>query len=116
MKPLHTARGAEVPKFAAGMRYLKEELSAVGATVLPPDECLKDFVLDAIEAASRMPQQGESYIASVRRHLKAKAQFILRWMSSDEAFEDEARRGLIGIARKHGLARGPRSASSSAES
>lgn len=68
------------------MRYLKEELGAVGAPILPPDECLKDFVLDAIEAASRTPEQSVSYIASVRRHLKTRAQFILRWMSSHRVF------------------------------
>lgn len=102
---MRSATDSGIPKLAAGTRYLKEQLIAGGAKVLPSEDCLKDFVLDAIEAAARSPEQGESYIASFRRHLESRARFILRWMSSDEAFEDAASRGLLEIARKHGLRR-----------
>lgn len=102
---MRSATDSGIPKLAAGTRYLKERLIAGGAKVLPPEECLQDFVLAAIEAAARSPEQGESYIASLRRHLKSRARFILAWMSSDAAFEDAAPRDLLEIARKHGLRR-----------
>src|SRR5579883_1804256 len=105
---MRSAADPGIPKLAAGTRYLKEQLTAGGATVLPSEECLKDFVLDAIGAAARTAERSESYIASLRRHLESRAQFILQWMSSEEPLEGvtSRSRGLIEIVRKHGLPRG----------
>ncbi|SRR5579883_364836 len=105
---MRSAADPGIPKLAAGTRYLKEQLTAGGATVLPSEDCLHDFVLDAIGAAARTPERSESYIASLRRHLESRARFILRWMSLGGASEGAASRsrGLLAIARKHGLPRG----------
>jgi hypothetical protein len=100
-----SAAHSAIPKLTAGTRYLKEQLIADGAKILPSEDCLKDVVLDTIEAVTSNPQKGESYIASLRRHLESRARFILRWMSTDEALEDAACRGLLEIARKRGLRR-----------
>lgn len=86
-----------VPKLAAGLRYLKEQLSAAGAQVLPSEECLTDFVLNAIEAAAWAQKPGESYVACLRREIKGRARFIVEWVGSG--------RDLIRLARKHGLSR-----------
>lgn len=115
MAVIRSATDSGIPKLGAGTRYLKEQLTAGGAKVLPSEECLKDFVLDAIEAAARTPEQADSYIASLRRHLESRARFILRWMSTDEAFEGAASRGLREIARKHGVRRMRSSAGKSSE-
>lgn len=102
--PLHNATGSGIPKLAAGMRYFKEELRAGGMKDLPTDECLQDFVLDAMQAAG-WQGESESYIPALRRHLRARAQFILRWRSSEAAFVGAAWRDLVRIAREHRLAR-----------
>lgn len=109
-----SATDSGIPKLAAGTRYLKEQLTAGGARVLLSEDCLKDFVLDAIEAATRTSEQGEPYITSLRRHLESRARFILRWVSTEEAFEDAASRCLVEIARKHGVRRLWRSAGNAA--
>lgn len=115
MAVMRSATDSGIPKLAAGTRYLKEQLTAGGAKVLLPEDCLKDFVVDAIEATARTPVQGESYIASLRRHLESRARFIFRWLSSDDALDDAASRGLIEIARKHGVRRMRCSAGKSSE-
>jgi hypothetical protein len=94
-----------VPKLAAGTRYLKEQLSACGLKGLPPEECLKDFVLNATEAVGQTLQAGESYISCLCRHLDARARFILLWTSSDEPFLRPVWGSLIAVAQKHALER-----------
>jgi hypothetical protein len=111
-----SAADSGVPKLAAGTRYLKEQLATGGAKVLPSQDCLKDFVLDAIAATARSQEQGESYIACLRRHLESRARFILLWLSSEAAIREAAWQDLIGIARKHRLARAQSSAGKSAGS
>ena len=106
-----TAKGPAVPKLAAAMRYLKEQLSLSGIEILPSKECLKDFAVDAIDATGRTQRQGESYITCVCRHLDARVRFIILWTSTDEAFDQAVWRDLAGIARKHALPR-PRSSQS----
>ena len=106
-----TAKGPAVPKLAAAMRYLKEQLSLSGIEILPSKECLKDFAVDAIDATGRTQRQGESYITCVCRHLDARVRFIILWTSTDEAFDQAAWCHLVGIARKHALPR-PRNSQS----
>lgn len=104
---------SEVPKFAAGLRYLKERLSAAGAQVLPSEQCLADFVLNAIEAAARAQEPGESYVARLRREIEGRGRFILEWTSSDQPIDRALKGGLIGLARQHGLSRAARNANAS---
>ena len=111
-----SAADSGVPKFAAGTRYLKERLATGGAKVLPSQDCLKDFVLDAIIATARIKEQGESYIACLRRLLESRARFILLWLSSEAAIREAAWQDLIGIAHKHRLVRARSSAGKSAGS
>ena len=99
------AEDSAIPKLRAAVRYLMEQLSASGVKVLPSRECLKEFALDAIDATRRTQRQGESYITCVCRHLDARVRFIILWTSTDEAFDQAAWRGLIGIAGKHALPR-----------
>lgn len=111
-----SAADSGVPKLAAGTRYLKDQLIMGGAKVLPSQECLQDFVLDAIAAIARSQDQGESYIACLRRLLESRARFMLLWLSTDGAIREAAWQELIAIARKHGLARTQSSAGKSAGS
>jgi hypothetical protein len=104
-----TAEGAAVPKLAAAARYLREQLSASGIEILPAEECLTELALDAIEAAGRTQEQGESYIACVRRHLDERARFVVLWMSTDTACDQALWRDLVAIARKHAVPRSWRS-------
>lgn len=92
-----------VPKLAAGKRYLKEQLNAGGMMVPLSEGCLEAFVLDAIHAAARTQEEGESYILSLRRHLEERAQFILLWTGSEAATYETTWRHLADIAREHGL-------------
>jgi hypothetical protein len=103
-----TVEDSAIPKLAAAVRYLKEQLSASGGETLPSEECLKDLARDAIDATGRTQRQGESYVTCVCRHLDARVRFIVLWTSTDEAFDQAAWRDLVGIARKHALPR-PRS-------
>jgi hypothetical protein len=105
-----TAEDGGVPKLRAGLRYLKEQLITGGVRVLPSEECLYDFVLNAIEAAALAQEPGESYVACLRRQLEGRARFILEWMGSDQAINRAVGRELIRLARKHGLRRGTSSA------
>jgi len=111
-----SAADSGVPKLAAGTRYLKDQLITGGAKVLPSQECLQDFVLDAIAAIARSQDQGESYIACLRRLLESRARFMLLWLSTDGAIREAAWQELIAIARKHGLARTQSSTGKSAGS
>lgn len=106
-----TAEDPSVPKLAAAMRYLKEQLSASGGETLPSEDCLKDFALEAIAAAGRTQGPGESYIACICRHLDERALFIVLWMSSDQACDRAVWSDFVKIARKHAVPR-PRNVSS----
>ena len=97
--------GSEIPKLTAATRHLKEQLSAYGATVFLSEECLKDFVLNAMEAVARTQQRGESYISCLCRHLDARARFILLWTSSDEPYDRAIWEDLVAMAHKHTLPR-----------
>lgn len=99
------AQDSGIPKLTAAVRYLEEQLRASGVKTLPSRECLKDLARDAIEATNRTQRQGESYVTCVCRHLDARVRFIILWTGTDEAFDHAAWRGVIGIARKHALAR-----------
>ena len=68
-----------VPKLTAGTRYLREQLSAYGVKVSLSEGCLQNFVCHASEAVVRTQRRGESYISCLRRHLDARARFILLW-------------------------------------
>ncbi len=92
-----TAEDPAVPKLAAATRYLKEQLSAGGGEILPSEECLTDFTLDAIDRAGRTQGPGESYIACIGRHLDERALFIVLWMSTDQAC-DRAAWGFLVFA------------------
>jgi hypothetical protein len=97
--------GSGVPKLTAGTRYLKDQLSTHGTKVLLSEGCLKDFVLDAIDAVVRTQQPGESYISCLCRHLDARARFILLWTGTDEKYDRPVWGDLIAMARKHALPR-----------
>ena len=94
-----------VPKLIAGTRYLKDQLSTHGTKVLLSEGCLKDFVLDAIDAVVRTQQPGESYISCLCRHLDARARFIFLWTSSDEPYDRAVWGDLVAMAQKHDLRR-----------
>ena len=94
-----------MPKLTAATRYLKEQLSASGIEMLLSDECLMELALDAIKAACGTQEQGETYIACVRRHLEERARFVALWTSTDAACDQAVWRDLVEIARKHALPR-----------
>ncbi len=94
-----------VPKLTAAARCLREQLSASGIQILPAEECLKEFALDAIDATDRTRRRGESYISCLCRDLDARVRFIILWTTTNEAFEEAMWRDLVEIARKHAVLR-----------
>lgn len=105
MTLLQFPSGSGVPKLAAGVRHLKDQLSTCGAKVLLSEGCLKDFVLNALEAVVRTQQAGESYISCLCRHLDARARFILLWTRTDERYDRPVWGDLVAMAQKHALPR-----------
>ena len=105
MPPLQVSNGSGVPKLTAAIRHLREQLSACDVKVLLSEGCLKDFVLNAMEAVVRTQQSGESYISCLCRHLDARARFILLWTNSDEAYDRAVWGDLVTMARTHALPR-----------
>lgn len=105
MPPLQVSNGSRVPKLTAAIRHLREQLSACDVKVPLSEGCLKDFVLNAMEAVVRTQKLGESYISCLCRQLDARARFIFLWTSSDEPYDRAVWGDLVAMAQTHALPR-----------
>jgi len=64
-----------------------------------------EFVANAAKDAIATRSSGETYAASLRRQLEARARFIHRWTTSDEKLTQPEWSEWSAIARKHLLPR-----------
>lgn len=102
---LHFARDLRLPELTVGTRYLEEQLSAYGVTVPPSEDCLNDFVHNALDATVRTQQQDETTLSCLHRHLHARARFLFLWMSSSKPYDPAVWEDWIAIAQKHAVPR-----------
>ena len=93
------------PKRRRGLRWLKEEIHRLRVSAPLAPGCLKDFLESAIEAAPLSRGAGESYAASLRREIEARAHFIKTWTTTDERLSEPALAQCVDIARRHLLPR-----------
>jgi hypothetical protein len=87
------------------LRWLREQLHDIGVTAPLSPGCLNEFVLNAAKAASLDRSSGETYAASLRKQLDARARFIHLWTTSDDKLMQPQWSEWIPIARKHLLPR-----------
>lgn len=93
------------PRTGVGERWLRECLGAVGVTVPLSEGCLRELAEDAHEAVRRTRTPHEPYLDCLRRHIEARARFVLLWTSTDEPFDRPEWAELVALARKYALPR-----------
>ncbi|MGH8208006.1 MAG: hypothetical protein ACREU6_00145 [Steroidobacteraceae bacterium] len=93
------------PTRRRGLRWLKEQLRALGVTAPLSPGCLNEFVMSAAEAAPVARNADETYAASLRKQLDARARFIHLWTTSDDKLTQPQWSEWSAIARKHLLPR-----------
>lgn len=93
------------PTRPRGLRWLKEQLQALGVKAPLTPGCLNEFVASAAKAAGAARSSGETYAVSLRQQLEARANFIHLWTTSDEKLARPEWSEWIGIARRHLLPR-----------
>jgi hypothetical protein len=93
------------PTRRRGTRWLREQLRELGVTAPLSPRCLNDFVMSAAQAT--MPEQSstETYAASLRKQLEARARFVHRWTTTDDILTQPEWSEWIAIARRHLLPR-----------
>ena len=93
------------PTRRRGLRWLRELLCEAGVTAPLSPGCLGEFVADAAKDAVANRSAGETYAASLRKQLQARARFIHRWTTSDDKLTEPEWSRWSDIARKHLLPR-----------
>lgn len=93
------------PTSRRGLRWLKEQLRELGVTAPLSPGCLSEFVANAAKDATATRSADETYAASLRRQLDARARFIHRWTTSDDKLNQPEWSEWNAIARKHLLPR-----------
>ncbi|HVW67952.1 MAG TPA: hypothetical protein VHB68_03210 [Steroidobacteraceae bacterium] len=93
------------PARRRGLLWLKEKVHELHITTPLAPGCLKEFVASAVKAAPTQRSKGESYAASLRKQINARAQFILLWTTTDDALTDPQWSEWVDIARRYLLPR-----------
>ena len=93
-----------------GVRWLREELGALGVKTPLTDGCLEEMLRDADVAAWQAvgaAQGSTSYLAELRQQLREQATFVQRWTATDEKIPaaDVRAQAFVRIARKYALPR-----------
>lgn len=91
-----------------GVRWLRDELRALGVRVLLSDGCVAELTRYADGVArSKARQGGASYLSHFRQQLAAAAQFVHVWTGSDQQVgkNDPSFAELVRIARNYALPR-----------
>ena len=109
MKGLDSVVRTFVLALGIGLRWLREELTALHVSIRLTDGCLTELLHDADAAVLRAGSNTrQSYVERLRSELALRAGFIQRWTGSDEklsAQEAESLQPLVRIARKYALPR-----------
>jgi hypothetical protein len=93
------------PTRRRGERWLRELLHELGVRAPLSPRCLEELVMHAADAAERTRTADETYAASLRKQLEARARFVHHWTNSDDSITDPELGDLVAIARKHLLPR-----------
>jgi hypothetical protein len=93
-----------------GVRWLREELSALSVKTPLTDGCLEEMLRDADVAAWQAvgaTQGSSSYLAELRQQIHEQAALVQRWTGTDEKIADDDVRAqaFVRIARKYALPR-----------
>jgi hypothetical protein len=88
------------PTRRRGVRWLKEQLRALGVTAPLSPGCLREFVANADHAAVVERTSTQTYAASLRQQLDVRARFIHLWTTTDEQLARPEWSAWIEIARK----------------
>ena len=93
------------PTQSRGLRWLKEQLRDLGVSAPLSPGCQREFVASAAKAAPLARSVGETYAASLRKQLEARARFIHRWTTTDDKLTETEWSEWADIARRHLLPR-----------
>ena len=93
------------PTQSRGLRWLKEQLRDLGVSAPLSPLCMRDFVASAAKAAQLARSVGETYAASLRKQLEARARFIHRWTTTDDKLTETEWSEWVAIAQRHLLPR-----------
>jgi hypothetical protein len=93
------------PTRSRGARWLREQLRALGVTAPLSSSCLDELVVSADRAAEATRSTDETYAASLKKQLEARARFVHRWTTTDDSLEPSEPSEWVAIARKHLLPR-----------
>lgn len=93
------------PTRRRGQRWLREQLRDLRVTAPLSPGCLNEFVADAAKDAAATRSSNETYAASLRRQIEARARFIHHWTTSDDKLTEPPWSEWSAIARKHLLPR-----------
>ena len=93
------------PTASRGARWLREQLRELGVSAPLSPGCMRDFVASAAKAAPLARSVGETYAASLRKQLEARARFIHRWTTTDDKLTEAEWSEWADIARRHLLPR-----------
>ena len=93
------------PTHSRGLRWLREQLRDLGVSAPLSPLCLRDFVASAAKAAPPARTVGETYAASLRKQLDARAHFIHRWTTTDDKLTEPEWSEWVAIAHRHLLPR-----------
>lgn len=89
------------PARRRGQQWLKEKLRELHITTPLAPACLRDFVESACISAALQRNKGESYGASLRRQIDARAQFLLTWTTTDDTVTDPQWNEWVDTARRY---------------
>jgi len=93
------------PTQSRGLRWLREQLHDLGVSAPLSPSCMRDWVASAAKAAPLARSVGETYAASLRKQLEARARFIHRWTTTDDKLTEPEWIEWADIARRHLLPR-----------
>ena len=93
------------PTHSRGLRWLREQLRDLGVSAPLSPGCMREFVASAAKAAPLARSVGETYAASLRKQLEARARFIHRWTTTDDKLAQTEWSEWVDIARRHLLPR-----------
>jgi hypothetical protein len=93
------------PTRSRGLRWLREQLRDLGVSAPLSPGCLNELVMSAALAAQLTPGTDETYAATLRKQLEARARFIHLWTTTDDPLTRPEWSEFIAIARKHLLPR-----------
>ena len=72
------------PTRRRGTRWLREQLRELGVKAPLSPGCLDEFVASAAKEAPLARSSGETYAASLRKQLEARARFVHLWTTTDD--------------------------------